>query len=650
MKRIGVFVCHCGTNIAATVDVKKVVAEIKSYHGVAYAVDYKYMCSDPGQEIIKDAIKKQKLDAIIISACSPTLHENTFRNLCHSAGINPYRCEIANIREQCSWVHEDINKATQKAIEIIKMTIEKSLLNESLEDIIVPVTKRALVVGGGIAGMQAAIDIANAGHEVVLLERKSSIGGRMAQLSETFPTLDCSQCILTPKMVETGHHKNIKLITYSELEELSGYVGNFKAKIRKKATYVDWKKCNGCGICSEKCPTKVPSEFDESLGVRKAVYTPFPQAVPNKPVIDAEHCTMLLKGKCGICEKECPVGAIKYKDEDTFEEIEFGAVIAATGYDLYEKENLEEYGAGKIKNVLTGLQFERLLSASGPTSGEVRRPSDNEVPKTVAFLHCVGSRDPEKHCSYCSKICCMYTTKHAMLYKHKVHDGNAYCFYIDIRSAGKSYEEFVHRAQEEDKVNYIRGKVSRVYEKDGKVRVLGVDTLSGNKVQLDADLVVLATAIHPTEGIKELANKLKIATNEYGFLSEAHPKLRPLESLTSGIFIAGCAQGPKDIPETVAQASGAASKVIGLLSHGTLTHDPAIAYVDEELCSGCRMCILACAYNARKYDEEKKIAVVDSVLCEGCGACVSACPSGSSQQYNFTDTQIYNMIGALKSK
>ena len=644
MKRIGVFVCHCGINIAATVDVEEVVRVIKGHPGVHYAADYRYLCSDPGQALIRDAIKKERLEGVIIAACSPALHETTFRRTVQAVGLNPYQCEVANIREQCSWVHQDREVATSKAIRIIKAMVEKVRLNESLLPIGVPITPRALVIGGGISGIQAALNIANSGYEVVLVEKTPSIGGHMAQLSETFPTLDCSQCILTPRMVEVSQHPKIKLLTYSEVEDVSGYVGNFKVKIRRKASYVDWDKCNGCGLCSEKCPRKVPSEFERFLGLRKAIYTPFPQAVPNKPVIDRDNCIYFKTGRCRICEKTCPVGAIDFDQTDTTIEEEVGAIVVATGYELYPVKKIAEYGYGKYKDVIDGLQFERLLSASGPTGGEIRRPSDGKVPKEVVFIQCVGSRDTEQHLPYCSKICCMYTAKHAMLYKHRVPDGQPYVFYMDIRSGGKGYEEFVQRAVEEDGVLYLRGRVSKIFEEDGKLIVWGADTLTGKKIEIAADLVVLAMAMVPNDGVKDLAAKLKINVDEHGFLSEAHPKLRPVESLTAGVFLAGCAQAPKDIPEAVAQASGAASYVTAMFSEKELHHEPTIVSVDEDLCSGCGICIPICPYDARELDEEKNVAKVNEVLCEGCGACAAACPSGAAQQRNLKDDQICKMV------
>jgi len=435
-----------------------------------------------------------------------------------------------------------------------------------LDEIVVPPIQRVLIIGAGIAGMQAALDIANAGYEVVLVEREPSIGGRMAQLSETFPTLDCAQCILTPRTVEVGHHENIRLRTYSEVEAVEGNLGDFRVRIRRHAAYVNWDICTGCGLCQEKCPKRVVSDFERGVGKRKAIYTLSPQAVPNKPVIDRQSCIYFERGKCRACEKFCPVGAIDFEQEDAVVEERVGAIVVATGYDLYPLSLMGEYGYGEVPDVIDGLAFERLLSASGPTAGQVRRPSDGKEPKEVVFIQCAGSRDPELHKPYCSKICCMYTAKHAMLYKHKVHDGQAYVFYIDIRSAGKRYEEFVQRAMEEERVLYVRGKVSRVFRENGKVMVWGTDTLSGRNVEVAADLVVLAPAMVPKAGSEAVAELLGLPTDEHGWFTAAEANFQPVETGRPGVFLAGAAVGPMDIPETVAQASGAAAKVLSLFA------------------------------------------------------------------------------------
>jgi len=426
--------------------------------------------------------------------------------------------------------------------------------------------KRAMVIGGGIAGISASIDLGNAGYEVVLVEKLPSIGGRMLQLSETFPTLDCAQCTLTPKTVETGQHPRIKLLTYSEVDEVKGEAGDFAIRIRRKAGYVDWAKCTGCGLCQQKCPSKTPSEFDRGMGQGKAIYTLSPQAVPNKPVINPATCRFFLEKKCRVCEKICPVGAIDYEQKDSFVEERVGAVIVAMGFDLIPLQSFGEYGCGTIPDVIDGLAFERLNSASGPTTGEIKRPSDGKIPKEVVFVQCTGSRDPERYMPYCSRVCCMYTGKHARLYKHKVHDGQAYIFYMDIRSTGKGYEEFIQQGMEEEGILYLRGRVSRIFRDSEKVIVWGVDTLTGRKVEIAADMVVLATAIVPQNDAKELAKKLGIVTDTHGFLTEAERKLRPVETEVKGIYLAGCAQGPRDIADAVAHANAAASKVQGLFA------------------------------------------------------------------------------------
>jgi len=467
MARIGVFVCHCGENISATVNCKTVAETAADISGVVFTQEYKYMCSDPGQTLIREAIKEHNLTGVVVSACSPRMHELTFQKACSKAGLNPYMMEMANLREHCSWVHDKNDTTTNKASDIVRTVVEKVKRNTPLQPIKVPVTKTALVIGGGVSGIQAALDIANAGQKVILVEREPSIGGHMSQLSETFPTLDCSQCILTPKMVEVYQHENITLYTYAEVVGLDGFVGNFKAKIKKKARSVDEKTCTGCGACWNKCPQKkIPNEFESGLGKRTAIYIPFPQAVPNKPVIDKNNCTYYKTGKCKICEKVCLPGAIRFDQEDAIIEVEVGAIVICTGFDVKKTNFFPEYGYGKYKDVIDGIQFERLASASGPTQGEIRRPSDGAIPKTIVFIKCAGSRDPAKGIEYCSKICCMYTAKHAMLYKHKVHDGTPIVFYMDIRAGGKNYEEFVRRAQVEDEVQYVRGRVSKIVEKN----------------------------------------------------------------------------------------------------------------------------------------------------------------------------------------
>lgn len=672
MSRIGVFICHCGENIGRTVDCGRVAQALGELPSVVHSTDYKYMCSDPGQSLIKDAIAANKLDRVVIAACSPRMHEKTFRKTVAKAGLNPFLCEMANIREHCSWIHEDRDKATQKAIDLGRFVVEKVKSNVPLESIRIPVERRALVIGGGIAGIQAALDIADGGCEVVLVEKEPSIGGHMSQLSETFPTLDCSQCILSPRMVEAYQHPRIKLLTYSEVESVEGYIGNFKVTVRQKARGVDAAQCNGCGECQKVCPNrKIPSEFDQGLGKRTAIYVPFPQAVPNIPVIDRENCALfkgrargLKKEACGKCAAVCGRTAIDFDQQDSFVTENVGAIVVATGYKLYsitkdqDREGIKgygEYGYGTIPDVIDGLQFERLASASGPTGGKIRRPSDGKEPRTVVFLQCIGSRDPAKGIEYCSKICCMYVAKHTMLYHHKVHGGRAVVFYMDIRAAGKGYEEFTRRAIEENDAEYLRGRVSKIYRNGETIKVLGVDTLSGQPVQIDADMVVLATAMQPQTGIEKLAQKLSVSYDKHGFINEAHPKLRPVETNTAGVYVAGACQAPRDIPDAVAMASATASKVLGLFSAKELEREPLVARVDTARCVGCFHCQRVCPYGAvgpkeirdRKGSLVKVVADVNTGVCQGCGTCQATCPSKSVELDGFTDKQMWAVVNAF---
>ena len=649
MKRVGVFVCHCGLNIAGTVSVKEVADQATKNPDVVFAVDHKYLCSEPGQALIRESVKQHRLDAVVVAACSPSMHEVTFKKVAQAAGLNRHQCEMANIREQCSWVHDDIERATDKAHVIVRQTIEKVKLNESLDPISVPVTRRALIIGGGVAGIRAALDVANSGYQVYLVEKEGTIGGRMAQLSETFPTLDCSTCILGPLMVEVYRNPNIKLLTLSQVEDVKGFVGNFKVRVRREARYVDETKCNSCGECAKVCPVDVPNEFDAGLSWRKAIYIPFAQAVPPSYILEAESCLGLLPQACGECKKACDklgMACINLDAQPETLDLEVGAIITATGYSLYDATKLSEYGYGFLPDVMTSLEFERMLSATGPTSGTIRRPSDGRIPREVVFIQCAGQREPETALPYCSKICCMYTVRQAMTLHHKVPDAQAYIFYIDIRAGGKGYEEFVKRCVEEGGILYLRGRVAKVYEENDKVVVKGVDTLSEKTVQIDADLVVLAVGMVPNPGSRELASALKAALDENGFFAEAHPKLRPLESATAGIFLAGAGQAPKDIPDTVAQASGAASKALNLLTSPTLEREPTVAQVDDEVCSGCGICVPLCPYEALSLNAEAKLVEASEALCEGCGTCVAACPSGALSLRNLTDSQLSAMIRA----
>ena len=557
MQRIGVFVCHCGTNIAGTVDTKAVAEALGREQCVVFATDYTYMCSESGQNLIKDTIKNEKLTGVVVCSCSPRMHEATFRKAAASVGLNPYMVEIANIREQCSWIHKDKVEATEKAIILGRAAIAKVLLNTPLTAGESPVVKRALVIGGGIAGIQTALDIAEAGFEVDIVEKKPTIGGKMTQIDKTFPTLDCAACILTPKMVDCAQHEKIKIYSYSEVDSVSGFVGNFTVKIKRKARFVDETKCTGCGLCTEKCPMKnVPNEFNLGMDNRRAIYIPFAQAVPKVATIDPDHCNMLKNGKCGVCSKVCSAGAIDYKQTDTFVEEKYGAIVVATGFNPIDVSKYGEYAYDQSKDVITSLEFERLTNAAGPTSGTLLRPSDGKHPHTIVFVQCVGSRcTPERGKQYCSKICCMYTAKHAMLTREKYPDTDVYVFYIDVRTPGKNFDEFYRRAVEDYGVHYIKGAVGKVSpQADGTLDVQASDLIMNEQLHIKADLVVLAAAIEPDKSARPLATKLTASMDTNDFFTEAHPKLRPVESPTAGIFLSGVCQGPNVFPVTVSLA------------------------------------------------------------------------------------------------
>ena len=661
MQKIGVFVCWCGSNIAATVDVKAVAEAVKSEPGVVFSTEYQYMCSENGQAMIREAIKEYGLTGVVICSCSPRMHEATFRKTAMLAGLNPYMVEIANIREQCSWIHKDMPEGTEKAIILARAAIAKLHLNAPLTAGTSPVTKRALVIGGGIAGIQTALDVADAGYEVDIVEKSPTIGGRMAQLDKTFPTLDCAACILTPKMVDASQHEKINIISYAELESLSGFVGNFTAKIRKKARYIDETKCTGCGVCTEKCPSrKGLNEFNMGLNTRGAVYIPFAQAIPNVAVIDKTQCLHFRTGKCGLCEKNCSAGAIRFDQQDEMIERQYGAIIVATGFRPIDASAFDEYAYAQSPDVVTSLEFERIMNAAGPTKGQLVRPSDGRHPHEIVFIQCVGSRcseDATKGKPYCSKICCMYTAKHAMLVREKYPDVNVHVFYIDVRTPGKNFDEFYRRAVEQYDVDYIKGMVGKVSVEGDHLHVQGSDLINNEQIHINADMVVLATAIEPDPTARALGTMLTASMDTNDFFTEAHAKLRPVESPTAGVFLSGVAQGPKDIPETVSQAGAAAAKVIGLLSKNSLTCNPCVAHSNELLCNGCSQCERVCPYGAISYiDKEvrgpefrgvKRVAVVNEAVCQGCGACTVACPSTAMDLKGFSNKQIMAEVDAI---
>ncbi len=642
MSRIGVFVCHCGMNIAKTVRVNETVEFARGLPEVVVAEEYRFVCSTPGQELIFNDIKKYNLDRVIVAACSPLMHEKTFRKVSELAGLNQYLVTIVNIREQCSWVTEDEDEATSKAKALINGAVYRARLLAPLTSRVIDVHPDVVVIGGGIAGIQAALEIAAVNRKVYLIERTPSIGGHMAQFDKTFPTLDCSACILTPKMDAVLQNPNIELLTYSEVDEVKGYVGNFDLKVKQKAAYVNHKKCNGCQACVEKCPGKGSSEFDEGLNKRKAIYIPFAQAVPQKPVIDRESCTYFIKGKCRLCEKVCEQEAIDYEQVDTFREIKAGAIIVATGYDLMDTRPLVQYGYGKYPAVYHALEMERLFNSAGPTGGKVVM-RDGSEPASVAILHCIGSRDKNNH-EYCSRVCCMYSLKFAHLLKEKTH-GDVYQLYIDMRAGGKGYEEFYNRLLEED-VKFIRGKAANVTdrtknpEEEGKLIVEVDDTLTGKFTRIPVDMVVLSPAMTARKDAKNMARMLNLSTDRNGFFMERHPKLAPLSTMTDGVFIAGACQSPKDIPDTVAQATGAAAEALTVVMKEKMELEATTAFVNPAACCACQNCVKVCPYGAPFYNAAKNVSEINEALCKGCGLCAAACPTSAIIARHFTNDQI----------
>jgi heterodisulfide reductase subunit A len=653
-EKIGVYVCHCGTNIAGTVDVEGVAkwaAEQLKHRGVVIARDYKFMCSSTGQELIQKDIKELGLTRVVVAACSPHLHEATFRTACKNGGLNPYLCELVSIREQCSWVHTDKAAATEKSKAIIAGGVERVIWDEPLEPLRVPIHPATLVVGGGIAGIQAALEIADAGYHVYLVEREPSIGGHMAQLDKTFPTLDCSACILTPKMVQVGTHPNITLLSWAEVEHVDGYVGNFQVTIRQKARCVKTELCTGCGICQEKCPKKVIDPvFEAGLGHRKAIYTPFPQAVPNYPVLDKENCTYFLKGKCKACEIFCPTGAIDFTQEDEIMQVDVGQIILATGWDLFDAHRIPQYGYGRFANVYTSLEFERLANAAGPTGGKIVLRDGVTEPKSVAIAHCVGSRD-ENYNKYCSAICCMQSLKFAHLVMERT-GAEVYNCYIDIRTPAKGYEEFYQRLLEEG-THFIRGKIAeitnapRIPEEEGKLIVQVEDTLIGKQRRIPVDMVILSCGLEPRHDAKEVGRLFGISCSADGWYIERHPKLDPVATMTEGVYIAGVVQGPKDIPASVAQGAAAAARALGKIQMKEISMEPIRATVDQDKCSGCRICNNLCPFNAILFHEDLMVSEVNPALCQGCGTCVAACPAGAISGTGFSDKQVLSQIDGL---
>ncbi|MFC1849339.1 FAD-dependent oxidoreductase [candidate division CSSED10-310 bacterium] len=651
--RIGYYLCHCGKNIKGVIDTQSVVEYVESLPGIVISKDYKYMCSDPGQEMIQQDIREHKLDRVVVASCSPLLHERTFRKAVAQADLNPFYFQMVNVRENVSWVHDDKRAATEKAKELSRAAISRVIFHHSLSPKRVSIHPDVLIVGGGIAGIHAALTLANAGKHVYLIEKEPTIGGHMAKFDKTFPTLDCAACILTPKMSAIKAHPNITLWSYSEVTAVEGFVGNYSVKIKRKPRFILEELCVGCLECVDACVYKQPryaDEFNMGLGKRKPIYVPFPQATPLVALIDPDTCIEFKSKKCKkTCVDVCDRNAIDFNQKEEIKEIMVGTVIIATGFKVFDAQKLPYYGYGEFPQVYTSLEVERLINAAGPTGGEVIL-RDGSKPTTVGIIHCVGSRDKNTN-QYCSRVCCMYSLKLAHLIKECSH-GEIYNFYIDMRTPGKGYEEFYDKLLQEG-VHFIRGRVAEVTDwanrpfEEGKLIIRVEDTLIGAVRRIPVDMVVLAVGMEPGHDTPEIRRLFNVQCSQEGFFLERHPKLAPVNTFTDGIFLAGACQAPKDIPDTVAQAGAAAAEALALIDAGYIELEPNTAYIEAEKCSGCKTCLPLCPYSAILYNEEEKKASLQDILCKGCGTCVAACPSNAIRQHLFEDEQIFHEITGL---
>jgi heterodisulfide reductase subunit A len=654
--RIGVYVCHCGINIAATVDVEDVAAYAATLPHVVVARDYMYMCSDPGQEMIQQDIRDQGLNRVVVASCSPRMHEPTFRTVVQEVGVNPYHFEMANIREQVSWVHTDRAVATQKAKELIAGTVAKAALLEPLEEREVDVTPAALVIGGGIAGLEAALDIADAGYRCYLVEKQPSLGGRMAQLNKTFPRMEDAGALVVSEMERAMAHPNVEVLAYSEVVNVEGYIGNFDATVRQKPRFVDSEKCTSCDKCTAACVLagQIADEFQMGMGTRAAIYKLFPEALPATYTVDAAHCLLLKDGECQDgppCALACPEGAVDFSQREQEVTLKVGSIVVATGYDPYNPERKPEFGYGRYPGVLSALEFERLAAENGPTGGRIVVPGTDRAPEHVAFVHCVGSRDKTGAAAgtsnaYCSRVCCMYTAKQANVVLDQLPDARVTVFYMDVRAFTKGGEEFYDRARARG-ARYRRANPSEVYRRGDKLVLRAEDTLLQRTVEVEADMVVLAVGLEPAAAGDDVAKLLKLSCSGDNFLAEAHPKLRPVDTTSDGIFLAGTCQGPKDIPDTVAQAKAAASSALIPLSTGKAKVEAIVSSVDRDLCVGCGLCEPNCPYGALSLHAWRGIMTINEVLCKGCGACSVACPSKAITLGHFTQKQTLAMLDAM---
>ncbi len=636
---IGVFLCHCGTNISGTVRMHELADHARRLEGVEIVRDSRFLCAESGQRLIQDSIRRHGLARVVVAACSPLMHEITFWDACRGAGLNPFAMQMANIREQVAWVTPDQDQATAKAEAMVTAAVHRVGLHIPLDIRQLPVTRRVLVLGAGIAGLEAALRLADGGVPVVLVEREPVIGGHMTMIDRTFPTLDCSACVLVPRTARVAQHPLITMLTSSEVEEVSGHAGSFRVRVRSLPRSIVAGRCTSCGVCVESCPVRdIPSEFDQGLGSRSAIYFPFPQAVPNLPLIDRSRCLHFQSGDCWSCADACPSDAVDFGQQEKTQEVEVGAVVVATGFDLFDPTRAPEYGYGRWPDILTSLQFERMCHPLGPTGGRIQC-ADGRVPESIAILHCIGSRDVRFN-RHCSTVCCMAALKFSLEARWQT-GARVYEFYLDMRAADKGCEEFYQRAQQEDVV-FVQGRGTEVIRRRGKLLVKGQDSILGRRVIVPVDMVVLAVGMEPRADASRVAQLFGIGANPGGFFLEKHLKLAPVETTAAGVFLAGTCQGPKDIPDSVAQGGSAAAGVLNLLGRGSVDLDPTVAVVDERMCGGCGLCVADCPDHAMELvaSGERTVATVNEVLCRSCGSCVATCPAGAVSQFGYTDAQL----------
>ena len=647
-ERIGVYVCECGPNIKDAMDLDEVVKFAQGLENVVLTKTFGLLCAQQGQELIGGDIEEHDLSRVVIAACSPKEHENTFRQCLEKAGLNPFLLQIANIREQCAWVVKDKTLATDKAKATIHAAVRRVAHHEPLEVKEIECQPDALVVGAGMAGISAALTLAQKNRKVYLIEKLPCLGGKVARYEDVFPNLECASCILDPIIDEVLHNEHIEVLTCSEVQEVLGFYGNFLIKVNKKARFVDTETCIGCGACVETCPVKVTNEYNEGLDERKAIYIPYAGALPNVAVIDEKHCLRWQGQACIACQEACPFSSIIYEETDQVRQLRVGAIVLATGFDLFDPARAPQYGYGKSDNVYTSLEFERLVNSTGPTEGKILL-RNGQVPEKIALVHCVGSRTSQFH-EHCSAVCCMYLLKFAHQVNKKLPGASITGFYSDLCLPGKEAQGFFNRIFREANIELMHMKNPDSIEitQEAEKTMIRFTDIQERSHGVGADMVVLAPAMEGARDAETMAKLFDISQGKGGFFAEESTKLAPVSTAMEGIFIAGCAQGPKDIQSSVAQGQAAAGRILSRLVPGEkLALEPVTADVTEDLCCGCKLCVGLCSYKAISYDDLKNNVAINKVLCWGCGVCAAACPSGAIQASHFTDVELCEEIRGL---